>query len=353
MDLSSVDVEDLIERLGLRGASLASGGREVKFRCFGAEHSHGDERPSAYINVETTAWMCHGCHLKGSAVHLVMGVQQVSQATAERFLRDTYGIEFDQPLHGSMVAETEARFREIEASPPLTPAPESWLNGARLDWHRGPYEPFQEYILQRGFSAETLDEYDIGYDYFSDRVTIPVRDVEGNLVGIKARDWTGERQPKYMILGDSANRTTYGFQPYESSEHLFGLHRRRDHRVAVLLEGELNAIALTQMGVERPIATGMSYFSERHAQLLVREVDEVIAFYDHGPAGHNGVWGQVSASGNFQPGVVQALEPYLRVRVVEPLPEDPAELLVQGRQQECLQLIEQAQSTVAIMTTFV
>lgn len=358
IDLSSVDVENLLRRLGWRfpgeesaNARTTSSGDEINFSCFGPEHSHGDESPSAYINIESTAWFCHGCKRKGNAVSLVMEVNDVSRPTAETSLRDWYGIVFNEPLHGSMVAETEARFRPVAEEPEPPKPPASWLSGTRLDWS-GPLEPFQKYMVDRGLSLEVLQSWDIGYDYVSDRVTIPVYDVDGELVGVKGRDWTGQREPKYLILGDRPGKTRYGFVPYEASNVLFGLNRRRDCKTAVLLEGELNAIALDQLGVPRPVATGMSYLTDRHVELLVREVDEVIVFYDYGDAGHTGVWGRFDKNRKFHPGVVHRLEPFVRVRVVTPLPEDPAKLLQLGRGQEALQLIEQARSPLTTLPIF-
>ncbi|MBA2724613.1 MAG: hypothetical protein H0U53_01370 [Actinobacteria bacterium] len=104
IDLSGIDVEDLVERLDLTNARLTSSGTEVNFSCFGSEHSHGDESPSAYINVETTAGFCHGCKRRWNAVSLVMEVHDVARATAERTLREWYGIVFAVFLLLSMVS---------------------------------------------------------------------------------------------------------------------------------------------------------------------------------------------------------------------------------------------------------
>lgn len=356
IDLSHVDVEDLLQRLDVSNARLTSSGTEVNFSCFGPEHSHGDESPSAYINVETTAWFCHGCKRRGNALNLIIEIHNVTRPTAERSLRDWYGIEFNEPVGGSMMAETEARFRPVEPPPELIKPPASWLLGARIDWysaydHDDP-EGYEGYMINRGFRPEALEDWDIGYDYASDRISIPVFDVDGTLVGIKGRDWTGERQPKYLILGDRPGRVSYGFSPYEASQVLFGLHRNRDCKSVVLCEGELNAIALAQLGIPRPIATGMSYFGDRHAQLLCREAEELVVFYDYGEAGRQGVWGRWDAAGKFRPGIVQVAQQHMPVRVVQALQDDPADLLEQGRGDVALELVEHAPSALALSSVF-
>lgn len=356
MDFSAVDVvgeipgNGLLERLDLKNMHPASGGREMRFDCYGAEHGDGG---SMYINVETTAFFCHGCKRRGNAITLIMEVQQVERPTAERFLREWYGIDFLEPIGGSMAAEIEARFREIPEPPAPVPPPRSWLSSVRLDWAvENQSEEFESYMLGRGFLPQTLSDWDIGYDYQSDRLTIPVFDIEDNLVGIKGRAWRPDHQPKYLILGDRPGYTANGFTPYEASQVVFGLHRNRARRMVVLCEGELNAIALSQLGVVRPVATGMSYFTERHAQLITREAEEVVIYYDDGPAGYRGMWGGVDASGKFKPGAIQFLEDHVTVRVVYSPPDDPSKLVELGRGDEALQLINDAPTSLALRIAF-
>lgn len=349
IDLSGIDVEDLAERLSLDNCRLSSSGMELNFSCFGPEHSHGDESPSAYINVDTTAWFCHGCKRRGNAVTLVMEVQQIDRPQAERFLREIYGIEFNEPVGGSMVAETEARFRDPDpVIEPLRPTM-TWLRNSLLDWNTAQPESFQQYMFDRGFSPAVMEEWQIGYDYLTDRLTIPVFDIEGELFGAKGRAWREGHQPKYLVIGDRPEHDPrHGFNTYEAGNVIFGLHRNRDVKHGVLCEGELNAIALSQIGVPRPIANGMSYFTERHAQLIIRELDELTIFYDYGDAGRDGIWGRPAANGEWMPGIVQRLEPHMKLRVVDSPPDDPADLLQQGRGEHALALIERATSTLAI-----
>ena len=204
IDVGGIDFPDLLDRIGLRNARMTSGGIEINYSCHRPEHSHDDERPSSYINSESGLFMCQGCKMHGTVVDLVADVQQVSRATAERFLRDTYGIEFDEPRGGSMVAETDNRFRPVQVLPEPTRPPESWLSNTRLDWHQ-PDTSYMDYMLARGLAQDTLTEFGIGYDYRSDRLTIPVRDADGVLFGVKGRAYESWKQPKYLVLGDRMN----------------------------------------------------------------------------------------------------------------------------------------------------
>lgn len=341
VDYSSINFVKLLNRLGLRNVRMTAGGVEVNYSCHRPNHSHGDERPSAYVNSQTGLHMCQACKFHGRLVDLVADVQQVSVASAESFLSATYGVAFDEPVGGSFAAEIDALLR-----PPLTVIPhirpvESWLSATRLNWIGGDLEPYQRYIVERGLERETLWSYDVGYDYLSDRLTIPVRDLDGELYGIKGRDWSGRHGAKYLVLGDSASMIArgslcYGFGTYPKNKVVFGLHRARHIRQAVLVEGELDAIALWQMGVQRPLATGTAQMSARQVQLLVDECEEVVVLYDRDEAGEQG-WRQV----------VEMLEPYISVRVADPIDVDPMDACRDGREQEVLDAIAAARPPLA------
>jgi len=142
-----------------------------------------------------------------------------------------------------------------------------------------------------------------------------------------------------------------GFDPYDGTEVVYGLHRNPEWPVVVLGEGELNAWALSQVGVVRPAALGMSYMSSRAAQLLARASNEVVLFMDPDDAGRECVWGHKASDGTWLPGAVAQLEDHVRVRVVQGHDADPAELLRQGRGSEIVELIESARSSLVIQTS--
>jgi DNA primase len=349
MDLSGVDVFDFLERCGISNPRPASGGSEANFSCPFPGHSHGDENPSAYMNTETTAWFCWGCKRKGNAISFFAEINDVARTAAERFLRETYGIEFNEPQGGSMAAETEARFAErVPPIPPLRPS-ESWLSTLHFEWGSEPLGEPQHYLIERGFALDTLEHWGVGYDYMSDRLTFPVRDIDGALLGIKSRAWRADQEPKYLILGDR-RQARYGFEPYDPSEVVYGLERARDVDEVVICEGELNAWALHQLDVPRPVATGMSYFTHRHAEMIVREARQAIIFYDTDDAGQKGTWGYLNAGGQRTPGIVEQLEPHMPVRVVADHDKDPAQMLQDGEGDRVQALIRSAQSTLAMST---
>lgn len=353
IDLTKVDVFDMLKRLGLQNVRLTSGGREANFSCPGAGHAHGDERPSASMNVETTLGWCFGCHTRWTAISFVAQVKEIPVVDAQRWLRDTYGIDFIEPQDGSMVGELERRLAPPLVLPSQTRPSKSWLSMLRLDWD-GEAQPHQQYMIGRGFARDTMTAFDIGYDYLCDRITIPIYGLDGELVGIKGRSWDS-RQPKYFVIGDRGESTKFGFHPYEASQVVFNLHCGRRRKRIVVFEGELNAIALQQILDEheaghlyRPTAIGMSYMSQRHVDLVVGEADEVILFGDPDKAGSGFIKGHESANGALSPGAVEMLELRTTVRVVTGHDRDAAKYLEDGDGSSVIELIENAQSSLAM-----
>jgi hypothetical protein len=93
------------------------------------------------------------------------------------------------------------------------------------------------------------------------------------------------------------------------------------------------------------ISTGSAQLSEYQAKLIKRELDEVIIFYDDDKAGDNAVWGFTKQNGDYQPGIVTALEPFVTLRKVGKHKLDPNALMVLERSGEVRRLIERAKPT--------
>ena len=113
LNFSMIDVPHMLGALKIRNITRATP-EEVQFSCPFPEHRHGDESPSAYMNVETTAWMCHGCKRKGNAVSFVADFEGISNLQARRLLREAYDTTFREPEEGSAVKEWDTHFQKKE-----------------------------------------------------------------------------------------------------------------------------------------------------------------------------------------------------------------------------------------------
>ena len=156
----------------------------------------------------------------------------VSKQAARREVKEHYAPGYKAPKYGSIAREFESRYRaskERHEEPTVATIDPELLWRFDVDWSYYAEEhgdqPDVAYMLDRGFTPGDLDDWGIGYDADSQRITIPVCDPDGNLVGFKGRAWRKNARPKYLVLGDKGERQRYGFPTYDKSLVVFGLDR--------------------------------------------------------------------------------------------------------------------------------
>jgi DNA primase len=319
-DLSYINAKDLLESTDIKNISESSG--EISFSCPSADHFHGDTSPSARMNSRTTAFLCHSCGAKGNAITFLAWHKSIPETVARRLLEERYG----GGVINAGVGDLESLVKkimnpEIVEEEKRIPPNESWIETFKVDWRGERTTPIY-YMTERGFDPSILNSWQIGYDIISERITIPIRDHEGKLVGFKGRAWRENTIPKYMILGDNRNQTRYGFQPYQKSHYVFGLDRwMQNHEViehgsrAILVEGELNVIAMDQHGFSDGLGIAGSEFSEIQCNLIKSFYKKAILFLDNDKAGEKGT-----------KKVIEMLSPYMPLNIVQNAPGDAVEL---------------------------
>jgi DNA primase len=277
--LEKIDVEDFLgKRLKLRNVQEATE-TEMRFSCPFPGHTSGDENPSAYMNRETTAWICHGCKRKGNAVTFIADLFNLSTFEALRQIKEYYGGAFADP-ETTIEDEINRYFMEL-GKPDQEPINYTLQKTVLSDFAITPGVRY--YMRQRGFHNEIVDKFQIGYDEISERVAIPIFDEVGRLVGFKGRSIDPEDKPKYKVLGGSL----YGFPRYHVGLVVFGIDKvPKNQRTAIICEGELNAIAMHQMGYTNAIAAGGSTFTAIHARKIVERFDDAVLYFDSDKAGN-------------------------------------------------------------------
>lgn len=319
LDLSYVDAADLLRATGIKNISVS--GNEISFSCFGDSHFHGDRNPSARMNARTTQWLCNGCRMRGNAITFLSQYKHISETYAKRLLEERYGAETDEPVEDLSDEVLDIMAIDfIEQKEKRKPPAESWLHIFKVDWVNEIACPSDYLENTRGFNSDTLNEWEIGYDKISDRITIPIRDETGFLVGFKGRSYNG-KEPRYMVLPAHSLEDKYGFQSHKKSEYVFGLDRYIDNYTfgenahVIIVEGEFNVIALYQKGFKFPVGISGSDFSDIQRDIIKKYCSEATIYFDDDEAGRNGT-----------KKVVEMLSPYLPIRVVQNAPGDAAEL---------------------------
>jgi DNA primase len=321
--MATIDVERFLTNLGIDGINRV--GSEVFFLC----PFHGDRNPSASMKVGSGLWFCFVCHKGGTAATFLADYSGVAPIEAARKIREMADAMPVAPVKGTLLSEIDLYFANLTRTQIARMSPqermiiENWRIAFAVDWDMtlvylamGGDVGDLVYPFRRGFLPTTLTDYDIGYDVLGRRLTITMRDYDGNVVGFKGRDVTGGATAKYLILGTSGG-SAYGFVPYKAGDHVYLLDSCVADDVPIIVcEGELNALMMRQYGHASAIAISGSHMTERQArQILTKARREIVLFFDDDEAGRRG-----SAR------AARLFEQTLRVLVVGEHQGDPASM---------------------------
>lgn len=336
---SSVDVEHFLEVLEVRNLQKATE-QEMKFSCPLPQHEGDDNSPSCYMNVNTSLFFCHTCHQKGNAIHFAAECLGITELEAIRMLKQAYspnGINIDaRPLVEEVKKLLQPQIDALVEQPILD---ESLVDRYEVSWEEAYYHYINgggheslNYMFERGFSPYALNAWRIGWDEYTRRIMIPVRDVDGHLIGFKGRSSDPKIQPKYLVMGGKE------WPRYFPSRVVFGAYKIPAGSTVVLCEGELNVISLWDKLAQPAVAINGSHFTEYHAKIIRNIASKVILFLDEDQAGNEATWGRTDQAGNYKPGIIYRLRPYMPVYVVPTHNDDAADL----EEEELKPLIDEA-----------
>ncbi len=203
----SVDVESLLVHLGFKVTRTTSS--EVRAPCI----IHGGDNPTAFsMRLETRKWKCftHKCELSkdgkvdNDLIALVMKASGLPFYDALQVLSDYSGLGIDVRASEFNVSPEYSQKRDMErfmrransvyTTRPATNLKEETILGYKL--------ARDSYFIDQGFSAETLDFFEIGsmIDRMGvPRASIPIRDERGELLGVSLRRTDGDEEPRYVL----------------------------------------------------------------------------------------------------------------------------------------------------------
>ncbi|MEX2548335.1 MAG: DNA primase [Chloroflexota bacterium] len=280
---------------------------------------HGEKTPSFTVTPARETWKCFGCGRGGDLFNFVMERDTIDFPEALRRLAGRAGVEISEKS-----SREDARRKRLRDA----------LDAAIAFYHRILTEsrhgqPALEYMRGRGFTDETLAAHQIGYavdawetlsralidkrgfteqeleaaglvskrqgrrgvyDRFRGRIIFPIRDASGNATGLGGRivgaasergDTTRDAGPKYLnspatLLFDKS-RTLYLVDRAKSAMRKAG--------VAVLVEGNTDALMAHQQGFENVVGTLGTALTPAQVELVTRYAPRIALAYDVDAAG--------------------------------------------------------------------
>ena len=167
------------------------------------------------------------------------------------------------------------------------------------------------------------------YDRFRTRITFPIRDQRGRVLGFGARALSPDAKPKYLNSPEG--------ELYRKSHTLYGIDRARGPiakaRRAIVVEGYTDVLALHQAGVEEAVAIMGTAITPEQISMLAGLTDLVVLALDADRAGADAMIRAQKVAGG------RGLE--LRVAAM-PEGEDPADMLQDGSADRFMGLVEGA-----------
>ncbi|HEB89214.1 MAG TPA: DNA primase [Deltaproteobacteria bacterium] len=288
-----------------RYVDLKQAGRNWKGLC----PFHDEKTPSFNVNPDRQIFHCFGCQEGGDVIGFLMKHEGLSFPEAARNLASELGIEIPEERGSADAGLTtrlfeanglaQALYREALGRPEgklardylvsrgfdgaaaerfgIGFAPARWDAVAeRLRRHRIPGEI--------GLTAGLLAEKKSGdghYDRLRGRLTFPIQDVRGRVIGFGGRALESGQEPKYLNTPESpVFRKRNSFYGYPDALESI----RRAGRV-ILCEGYFDRIAFARAGLGEALATCGTALTADHGIQLRRRTREIVLVFDGDSAG--------------------------------------------------------------------
>jgi DNA primase len=330
---------------------------------------HDERTPSFGIDPVEKLYHCFGCGVGGDVFAFVMETEGLDFGAALETLADRYGVELDREAEDPREAARRQQRDRLLALLERTAA-----YYVRVLWESAEAAPAREYLAGRGLEERALREYRVGFapggfdrvvsgsarsgfsvdellasglasrrkdgrgiiDRFRGRITFPLCDERGRVLGFGARALRPEDRPKYLNSSDNA--------VFHKHEVLYGADLARAAAAksgrVVLVEGYTDAVALRQAGVAEVVGSMGTALTERQVGALARLAPTALFCQDPDAAGQEAVSRSVAALRDVNRTRAGRAVEFKIVRL--PSGQDPADVVQQDGADAMRTLLEAA-----------
>ncbi|MGH2923603.1 MAG: DNA primase, partial [Solirubrobacterales bacterium] len=323
---------------------------------------HDERTPSFSVDPVQKIYYCFGCEAGGDVFRFVEEKEGLDFPDAVESLAERYGVELERESEdprAEAARRKRARLYEL-----LERTAEFY---SRFLWESPKAAKARDYLTGRGLGEEALRDFGVGmapsawdqvlvgsqrakftlpelvgagliqkgrqgghYDRFRKRITFPIRDQRGRVLGFGARALSADQKPKYLNSPEG--------ELYRKSETLYGIDRARaaiaKARRVIVVEGYTDVLALHQAGIGESVAImGTAITPEQVRMLSALDPEAVVLALDADRAGADAM---IRAQR-----VAKGKEMDLRVAAM-PDDSDPADMLAAGGIERFRGLIDSA-----------
>ncbi|MDD0852574.1 DNA primase [Halobacteriovorax sp. GB3] len=279
---------------------------------------HGDKNPSMHINNDKKIFKCFACGEGGNAIDFVMKYKKLEFVEALKEIANGHGINFEDYIERKKKSP-----KLLMAEKVLQKSAELYKKLART----GKFEKYEEFLEKRSLSKEIADTYGLGYapknnslyeylksiptekdrqfaleiafeiglikqdrndpnayyDTFRDRITFPIWDQFGSVIGYTSRAVFDYQKAKYMNSKESF--------VFNKRNILYGLHLAKSHirekDAVILVEGNMDQIALFNKGFKNTVAVQGVALGDYSLKILNSVTKNFFLALDSDTAGFN------------------------------------------------------------------
>jgi DNA primase len=320
----------------------SAGGGQKKGLC----PFHDEKSPSFHVTPSKGYFHCFGCQTGGDVIAFLMKIDHLTfTETIERLAdRMGYTLRYDEGGSSAPTFSAGARSRLIAANTEAARFYQEQLNtspdaahGRDLLTKRGfdkdacmqfgvgfapdEWDALTKHLRAQGYSIDELETAGLSkmgqrgpIDRFN-RLTWPIRDISGDVVGFGCRKLASDEEdqgPKYLNTPETP--------VYKKSQVLYGLDAAKKEiakkRQAVIVEGYTDVMAAQLAGITTAVATCGTAFGADHIRILRRLLmdddsfrGEVIFTFDGDAAGQKAALRAFSEDQKFVTQTFVAVEP--------------------------------------------
>jgi DNA primase len=319
----------------------SAGGGQKKGLC----PFHDEKSPSFHVTPSKGFFHCFGCQTSGDVISFVMKMDHLSFTETIERLADRIGYQLRYEEGNFTPALAGNRSRLIAANALAAKFYQDQLNTSPTAAHA------RELMTKRGFDKSACETFGVGYapdewdgltkflraegftideletaglskmgqrgpiDKFRNRLTWPIRDISGDVVGFGARKLASDEEdqgPKYLNTSETPI--------YKKSQVLYGLDMAKKEiakkRQVVIVEGYTDVMAAQLAGITTAVATCGTAFGADHIRIIRRLLmdddafrGEVIFTFDGDAAGQKAALRAFSEDQKFVTQTFVAVEP--------------------------------------------
>lgn len=256
------------------GPIRPAGAYNVVARC----PFHNDKDPSFSMSTQNGLYLCFACGEQGNFYQFL----------------NRMGLEKDQIRH-----HYGKTLEDIKENLPPPPDPSNpgvvvhevncHIPGDLLGvFHMCPLD-----LIEEGFAEETLSHFGVGVDTKHNRITFPLYDLEGHLVGISGRAMRKGQKPRYKVYHEEYR--AWELPPYQTDKakllwnaHVLFPQFMEEEGPIVVVEGFKACMWLWQAGITNVVALMTKRMSWEQRWILQKLTDSLVLFLDNDEAGVDG-----------------------------------------------------------------